>query len=324
MRDAEHLAQTPATVEWLKSELRREYDLQDVVQDNYRFAVALALVTANPELLIPVHKEILRLPAFPEELQKSLEDRLRFHLTEWEELWLELEQLGRDMMAREETTMEDTRFADRLVGAVGRHVRKGEKVIRALDGKVADSKRELMEWLQPELVDVAGRMRLRKAIPRIIRRIPQEDAAVVDQCGTALGRIGIDAVVDEIACNWRRFDTDPRLSFCEAMNAIHTDNCIGRCLEFLEEEEDVDVAVWLANVLLSHFCTEGIESGCELVVEGDPEELMPDLRDLKFRIVAVATAMDVGFPDYEKWHQEARESHYGWFDHKRGRISQNF
>ena len=47
LRDAERLAQTKATVEWLSNELRRDYDIKDLGQDNYRFAVAVALCHAQ-------------------------------------------------------------------------------------------------------------------------------------------------------------------------------------------------------------------------------------------------------------------------------------
>ena len=39
--EAEHLPQSQATADWLANELRRDYDLQDLDDDNYRFAVAL-------------------------------------------------------------------------------------------------------------------------------------------------------------------------------------------------------------------------------------------------------------------------------------------
>jgi len=51
LRDAEHLAQSNQTVEWLIAELRRQYDFASIEEDNYRYAVGITLVKAAPELL---------------------------------------------------------------------------------------------------------------------------------------------------------------------------------------------------------------------------------------------------------------------------------
>ena len=68
LRAAESLAQTHATVEWLVRELRREYDLADLDEDNYRFAVALILCHAGPEVLLQRKEFIIALPMFPDQL----------------------------------------------------------------------------------------------------------------------------------------------------------------------------------------------------------------------------------------------------------------
>ena len=45
--EAEHLPQSQATADWLTNELRRDYDLQDMDDDNYRFAVAHNLLSRS-------------------------------------------------------------------------------------------------------------------------------------------------------------------------------------------------------------------------------------------------------------------------------------
>jgi hypothetical protein len=227
-------------------------------------------------------------------------------------------------MESEELTITDSRYSRRLIKAMGRHDREGEKVIHALDGKLSESKPDLTDWLEAEFVELAGRMRLKKAILRIIRKMHEGEEAVLDRAGTALGRIGTDVVVEEIAINWREFSGIDRTSFYEALKVIHTDLCIQRCMEFLAEEEDFEIALWLAQALLSHFCTEGVENACQLALVDEGEDLTPDQRDLKFHLVAVATAMEVDFPDYEEWHRDAIATHYGWEDYQPDRISKNF
>jgi hypothetical protein len=48
------------------------------------------------------------------------------------------------------------------------------------------------------------------------------------------------------------------------------------------------------------------------------------VRDLRSRLVAVATIMEVTFPNYEQWHDDAVRTNYGWFDYERERIAENF
>lgn len=72
LRRAEHLPQTEATFDWLVSELRRDYDLSEVGQDNYRFAVALIVLNAPLDLLGRRNPEVIECSAFPKELRPPL------------------------------------------------------------------------------------------------------------------------------------------------------------------------------------------------------------------------------------------------------------
>lgn len=324
LRKAEHLPQTPETLDWLMDELRRKQDLKDIQQDNYRFAVALALVNATPALLIPRHKEILALPAFPQQLFKRLDDWLRMSLMEWSDLWEEFEQFGCKLMAQRTTTIDDHHYSDLLARAMGRRRDHGDKVIQAMDGKVARTKRDLMEYLMPELVAIAGHMRLRNAIPRIIGRMLLDETDVLDCCGDALGRIGSGVVLSEVVSLWPRADTDIRLTLCEAMSWIRTDRTIGVCMDFLAKEDDMDTAVFLVNTLLDHFTPEGIDETQVLTEDDDPDDPMPDIRDLRSRAARIGIVMGDDFPGREEWYQEALACEREWAKSRPVRISDNF
>ena len=324
MRDAENLEQTPETIQWLMTELCRDYDLEDIDQDNYRFAVALALIGADPEPLLSCHKQILQLPSFPQQLRKPMDDRLRFHLTDFPDLWKELESWADRWMGNEEDiSLVESRYILRIIEAMGRHVDQADKVLAALDGKVARTKREMMEWLLADMVELAGHMRLRKAVPRIMRRVAEGEEAVLDRASYALGRIGTDVVVEEIVSQWDRSDSDRRLTLAEALGKIHTDLCIRRCVQLADDEDDFIVALFLANALCSHLCSEGVELARDLVLE-DAEGCERDQRDLRFRSVAVATILGIRFDEYEQWQQEYRQEAARWSQLERERMSRNF
>jgi hypothetical protein len=238
-------------------------------------------------------------------------------------LWEEFERFGPQSVRGFDMTIGEFRYILRLAAAMGRHVEQADKVIHAMDGKVAPSKRELMEHLDAFLVEIVGWMGVPMAVPRIIRKMSMGSGTVLDRSITALGRIGTDVVIEEIASVWDDCDSDKRSSFAEVMETIHTDRCIRRCLEFLTDERDFDITVYLAGALLQQFCTEGIANACQMVMDDD-EELTTEQQELRFEAVAVATAMGEDFPDYDKWHREAIATDYGWPSYKPERISQYF
>ena len=119
LRAAESLVQTEPTVEWIIRELRRSYDLADVDEDNYRFAIALILYHARPEVLLQRKGFIIALPMFPDELRGPLDERLNMLCWDWDRGWTALEVLGQVTMRRGRFTRNDVRFAHHIVGSLG-------------------------------------------------------------------------------------------------------------------------------------------------------------------------------------------------------------
>ena len=62
LRRADDLPQTATTVQWLVDEFSKDWDLRDVGNDNYCFAVALLIHDADPQLLKP---DLAELRCFP-------------------------------------------------------------------------------------------------------------------------------------------------------------------------------------------------------------------------------------------------------------------
>ena len=75
--DAMHdLPQTEATVDWLINQLRRDYDMSDVAQENHCFRLAWALRKAPQPIFTKRFNDIITAKAFPEPLRQSLKERL--------------------------------------------------------------------------------------------------------------------------------------------------------------------------------------------------------------------------------------------------------
>lgn len=324
LRDAERLPQTEATLDWLMSELRRDYNLNDIGQDNFRFAIGLVVLAAPLDLLALRKREILDCPAFAKELRPALQELVDMVSWDWQITWDAFTGFCERLMGQEELTNNDHRRLDRLTKTLARFPDDGaDQVLALLKRRHGRTNRQLMEWMESCIVDLAGRMRVKEAIPFIIERIFEDDETVQEECETALTNIGGNEVVQAIEDNWEKSDEEFRELATDVLARIHTDICAEKCLEFLVGEEDGDVQLSLGNAVLSHFTLDGIDLVRQLVL-GDEDELHPDQWDLRHKLVATVTIMGVSFPEYVEWHQEALESEYGWGDYEPTRIADNF
>lgn len=75
------------------------------------------------------------------------------------------------------------------------------------------------------------------------------------------------------------------------LTIIHTDLCVAKCRKFLANEDDPEVELILANALLGNFDTEAVELLWPLVDGMEEDELMPDQRDFRYRLVPEAADM---------------------------------
>jgi hypothetical protein len=318
LRDAERLVQTPSTLDWLVDQLRGDFDFTKIYEDNVCFATSLVILAAPVDLLVGRRAEIEALGNFPEELRSPLEDRLTMASWTWDQSWAALEELGRKTMSSDEFSWNDNSHAARIVKALAQHVgEKGDTVLAWLRGEYPSKRKRLTEWLTPEIIDLAGEMRLKSAIPILVEHLSSEDLSLADSATTALIRIGTDATVKAIAKDWEDGSNDFRGSAADVLDKIHTDLSERKCLEFLDSEEEFDTAFSLASAVLSHFSFDGTEPIRDFLVI-DEEEWTPEHYDLKYHLVAAATIMGEKFPEYDAWHQDALKENWGWGDTKLG------
>ena len=321
LRDADRLPQTEDSIRWLSDELRRDYDTQDVAQDNYRFAVAIALSRTQVELL---SADFIDLPAFPSELKAAVNERLEMASWDFEAAWQAFETLGRQTMQQGDFTQADLHRSVRIIESLAQYAEeRGDFVMCLLRREYPPGDDTLLFWLDPSIIELAGEMRLQQAIPVLMERLHEEELSVVDAVITALGKIGGDAVVEAIAEQWGDWSDEWCEMVAEVMKHIHTDRSVQSCLEFLKEEDVPDVQIHLANALLGHFSNDAIEL-VRALVYGDEDDLEPDQRDLRYQLLAVATIMDVTFPEYDAWYAEALQNNWGWGDYEPTRLANAF
>jgi hypothetical protein len=330
LRAADRLSQTPATIDWLMSELGRKFNLKQIAADNYRFAVAIVLCNADPELLASRHREITALPAFPEQLAGPLKERMEMYFADWSSLWTTLEGFGREKLHEEELTLVDTQRLHRILEALARHRKEGtDTVLTLLRRNFKGHDKKVMHWLEPQIVALAGRMQVKESIPLILERLndDDEDDPVRNEISTALTRIGGDAVVRAVNNCWKQATTDSRYVLAETLEHIHTDKALGRLLRSLAERDDFDLEIFIAHSALAQLDTDAIEPVRQLLLETPEDELDGETWDLRYNLVATATLMGVKFPEYKSWHKEALATNYGWtkvLPMKLRRLSDNY
>ena len=324
LRTADRLVQTPATLQWCMAELRRDYDLKDIGQDNYHFAVALILCEAAPRLLVPVREQILALPAFPAQLQERLFFQTDTASWDWATGWRALEAWGDRTMDNRTIGRNDLWPLASILGALGRCREQGmEAVLNLLQRRYRGFDKRLMEWLEPTLVELAGRMKLEAAIPLLLDRLFEDDDAVGDEVGPALVRIGTEKAVQALAEQWSEGDESYRFTAMEVFEHIHCDLSVAMADKFLPDEESEEVACGLGFALLSNFAEDAIGPVRELVLREGPDEL-GERRDLRWRLIAAATIMNQPFLEYPAWYQEAVKEKWGRGHYKPDRIADNF
>ncbi len=324
LRSAESLAQTPASVDWLIGELRRDYALDDLVDDNHRFAAALVLCQARPELLLGRQGELAGLAAFPDPLRVPLAERLDMLSWDWNRSWTALEALGQATLRKAALTANDVRYARRVIESLARHRATGAAaVLECLKQPHAGGSESLIEWLRPWVVNLAGAMGLDSAIPLLVQYLAHDSLPLADESITALIRIGTDAVVRAIAGQWRDADVPFRTAASEVLEHLHTDLCVERSLAFFQAENVPETKLALAYALLSQFLEEAVEPIRQLVL-GDDKELPPSRRDIRYRLVAACAVMGVTFPEFGQWHRDAEADHWGLADYTTPRLADSF
>jgi hypothetical protein len=89
--------------------------------------------------------------------------------------------------------------------------------------------------------------------------------------------------------------------------------CIERCLAFFKKEQDRETKSLLAEALLDNFSEEAVDLIWKFLADMDEEELNPEERDLRYRVVAVCTIMGRTFPHFDEWRQAALRDNWGRF-----------
>lgn len=298
------LEQTEATVEWAIKELHREEDKAED-HDSYFPALSRLLCSVDPQLLVPRADHILQAPGFVKELVPEFRERLQLATWDAEQCWKELERLCAEGVGKPYSSDVDFGHASRIVEALARKSEKDvDRILDLLGKEVEDFENDPMTWLEIFLVMLAGEMRLEAAIPLVVKKLHAMGEILSEQCVEALGKIGTDAAAEAVAEGWLESEWDYRVYATGALEKIHADTTVRKCLELLPQEKDLDIRTKLADALLGQFADEGIEPVREMVQRRAYDSMSSDLMR---KLIAVSTIVGVTFPEYPIWKREAED-----------------
>jgi hypothetical protein len=299
-----HLAQTEATVDWAIKELHREEDKAHDF-DSYFPALSRLLCSTDPQLLTPRADEVPQASGFFKELAPEFRERLQLATWDADQCWKELERICTEGTGKHYSSDVDFGHASRVVEALARQGNKYvDRILDLLAKKVEDFETDPMTWLEIFLVMLAGEMRLERAIPLVVKKLHIMGELLSEQCVEALGKIGTDAAAEAVAEGWLDSEWDYRIYATSALETIHSDTTVRKCLELLPQEKDLDIRTKLADALLGQFADEGIEPVREMVQRRAYD---PMSSDLMRKLVAVSTVVGVTFPEYPIWKRETEE-----------------
>lgn len=322
LRRADALIQSPATIDWLISELNLDCERDTKQWDNYLLAVALIVCNADPELLIGRREQIVSATGFDERLIPRIDNRIRLYRASWRTCWENLAEFCMAHAEDESFTLGTTRIANEIVDALGQKLIHDTDARSACESEFDGLDRGVTGWLSEwSRIRLAGATRDSTAIPWLLEKLAVFDFEFCDEADTALSRIGTDEVVLRIeqafpGANdvFRNWCTDP-------LRNIHSESVVGVCLRLLDVEPDEDVAVSLGHALLAHFDDRAVDPVYRLLMDLGQDGLDLDSADLVYDLLLSCTIMEQRFPEYDELMDFAEETKWGWGDFEEPRLS---
>jgi hypothetical protein len=189
----------------------------------------------------------------------------------------------------------DVPAAQRLVKAIARGGEScKERVLAILSQKIDDYENNPMVWMECFAAQLAGELRLDEAAPLLAAKLREDGGDMLNEDSMySLTKIGTDAAVDAICDHWPDEPEHFKLYGSSALEHIHTDATVRKCLALFPEEGDWSSRIRLLRAVLTSFATEGIEPARQFILDGGG--------DLATEVVVAAILTGVSFPEREQW-----------------------
>jgi hypothetical protein len=290
---ATDLAQTDNTVSWIIDELSEE---RNASYENYAYNLSRVLCDADVALLVGKKSRIIEARHFLPDYRDALLERL--DVLSWDEAtcWRKLEKLCEDGKDKEDIPL---KYANHIVEALARMGNGCEERIRSvLSQQVVSLENNPLKWMEPLMIELAGRLRLERTIPLIVEKLHEDDDFLAPRCADALTRIGTDAVMKAVADQFFDGEQHFRIYAIGPLEHVHSDVAVKTCLRLLPSEKDRWIKRELAHAALAHFATDAIEPARQMLFG---KKLSAEDRHLRNYLVETCKIMGERFPEYDQW-----------------------
>ncbi len=292
------------TLPWVLAQLQH----QDVKKpDPYgwttRWDTLNSLLSNADAALLARHKQAISdVQCLESRVVEKINKRIDLLTAGGEVCWRELEKFCVDSKDVDDLGRVDLDHAYALCEAIAREEDEyAEKVLAILGEKIEVFESNPKVWMEIFAIRMAGEMRLEAATPLIIAKLKEADENddwLMEECETALAKIGSDATITAVADIFRQSKWHLRISASGLLKRVHSDLAVATALELLPDEKDQAVRAFLADGLISQFAFEAIEPLRQFVRRGDYDETDADL---KSGLLVATTLMGVELPEREQW-----------------------
>ncbi len=270
------LAQSAETVAWLIDQLALPSPdlLRERLWKCWNRFLSWELNAARMDLLLPFADRFDDLPGLDLECRENIDKRLPLAGMDFEAGWGELERFCQQSAAEGDLIdYADEDFARFIEVILRDGTRFTERIIELLDESTAGLYDDDPQyWMQAAATELAGRLRLDAAVPRLIERlvadIDNDGQWYCYKCADALIRIGSDEVIRAIAEPFAGGSWDYRSISTRVFEGIHSEFAVQAGLELLAGEEDDTLRTFLGESLLYQFDTAAIEPVRDLILRG--------------------------------------------------------
>jgi hypothetical protein len=283
------------------SSLRRTLRLLGTLEhEEDRLPLAGIVASAPGELLLPLVTTIEQIPAIGDQEKQRVRRRAEYVGWTGDRLWSELQDLaGRLDEADDPHEMNRSGLSDDLVDALAAHdVPDSETILRLI--KELEPRQE---WLEVSLIDLAGRRRLREAVPLLIERLGGDDFLTPGRAADALVRIGDPDVARLLLEKSRSSNEYFRLEAARVLGGIKHEISEAALLELLERETVDWARTWICSALCDLVSERAVDAVRKELASGSDEQY----RELASPALAVVTMLGLPRPpEAELWESVQR------------------
>ena len=289
-----NLKQSEASLDWIIGRLNA-VPKDDSESALLKFLEQLVIKT-DRELLMAREESLVASP-YPSGFQRvALNNRLE--VARWDEArcWSELErEIGNLVSDSESYNPERVELI--IQDLAGQCDPANPRIMQALNRPFDSIEDDFDKYMMPCYAELAGRLGMRQAVPRLLELITTDDEFLHESCRDALIRIGDPEIVPLISKSYDSVPSSCRTFIAEILAGFKSDLSTSHLRLLLDKEDDTDHAEFLMHGLLLQFDTDLLQPVFDKIQSDD---IKPWLFSLYESLIVLSDLMEVRFDGYEQ------------------------